>query len=222
MPERVPASRNWLRHIDGRLKMLLLMAACFITQYLPDLWLIAWLVILGGLFLPRTMRMAETRAIVRGGLIFTFFWLAMKAGSDLFEGAAPTAALTAALPLAGRLVALTLVGAAYVGLSSPVEIAKAAAWFLRPILGRRAWKPALAVALTAWFLPRIVRLAGEVSAAMRARGLTLPWRTKAVLLVGTSLRILFGQADELAVGLASRRLDDYRSWNMDGRDGRAA
>jgi hypothetical protein len=93
-----------------------------------------------------------------------------------------------------------------------METGRAAAWYMRPVIGRYAWKPALAIALTAWFLPQTLRLASDVSAAIRARGLELPWRKKALLILGTSLRILEHKAGELAVGLASRRLDDGRTW----------
>lgn len=201
-----------LRRLDGRAKIVLLVAACFLCQYLPDIGLIPWIAALSGLFLLRDMRAAGVAAMLRGGLYFILFWLAMTIGSDLLAGKAPYDAVLASLPLGGRLLSLTLVGMAFVGLSSPLETGRAAAWFLRPVVGRWAWKPALAIALTAWFLPQTLRLAGAVSAGMQARGLRLPLRTRIFLLVGTSLRILERKAAELAVGLASRRLDDWRSW----------
>lgn len=201
-----------LRRLDGRVKIILLVAACFLCQYLPESWLIPWLAALAALFLIRDMRAAGITAMLRGGLYFILFWLAMTIGSDLLAGKTLQNAVSASLPLGGRLLSLTLVGMAFVGLSSPLETGRAAAWFLRPFVGQRAWKPALAIALTAWFLPQTLRLAGEVSAGMRARGLRLPLRTRLFLLVGTSLRILERKAAELAVGLASRRLDDWRSW----------
>jgi biotin transport system permease protein len=101
---------------------------------------------------------------------------------------------------------------AFVGLTTPMETGRAAAWFLRPFLGHAAWKPALCIALTAWFLPLTMRLSGQVRSGMRSRGLRLPWRRRVILLVGASLRILEKTAGEVAVGLASRRLDDWRSW----------
>lgn len=201
-----------LRRLDGRAKIILLVAACFLCQYLPEPWLILWLAVLAALFLIRDMRAAGVTAMLRGGLYFILFWLAMTIGSDLLAGKTLQTAVAASLPLGGRLLSLTLVGMAFVGLSSPLETGRAAAWFLRPFVGQWAWKPALAIALTAWFLPQTLRLAGEVSAGMRARGLRLPLRTRLFLLVGTSLRILERKAAELAVGLASRRLDDWRSW----------
>jgi hypothetical protein len=73
------------------------------------------------------------------------------------------------------------------------------------------------VALTSWFLTVNLRLAGDVLDSIRARGLKMPWHKKAMLVAGTSLRILENKADELAVGLASRRLDDWKGWTIPGR-----
>lgn len=204
-----------LRRLDGRVKLAALIAACFITQYAPGPLLPIWLCLLACLFALREMRSAGVRTMIRGGIYFTLFWYAMKMGSDLIAGTAAGAAALAALPLAGRLLALTCIGAAVVGLASPVEIGKAAAWCIRPVAGDAAWKPALLVALTAWFLPLNLRLAGDVLAAAKARGLKLSRRRKFFLVVGAALRILDRKASELALGLASRRLDDPRAWRLD-------
>ena len=210
--KRTAAAPTLARRVDGRVKLLLLVAACFVCQYLPAEWLPVWIAVLGTLFSSREMRSGEMRTMLRGGVVFILFWLVMTAGSDFLLGKGWREIVLAALPLGGKLLALTLVGMAFVGLSSPVETGRAAAWFMRPFLGRRVWKPALMVALTAWFLPMTLRMSGEVRAGMRARGLALSWRKKAFLLIGTSLRILEKTASDLALGLASRRLDDWRSW----------
>lgn len=202
-----------MRRMDGRVKLLLLVGACFLAQYLPDAWLPCWLAALAATFLAREMRTATVLSMLRGGITFIFFWLSFKAVTDILWGGSWPAVFWDGLPLAGRLFALTLIGTAFVGLSSAMETGRAAAWFMHPVLGRWAWKPALAVALTAWFLPTTLRLAGDVSASIRARGLLLPWRKKILLIIGTSLRILDHRTGELAVGLASRRMDDYRTWN---------
>lgn len=209
-PAIPPPSRA--SRLDGRIKLLLLLAGCLLCQYSPQYLMPLWLVALGALFALKEMRTAGILRMLRAGLYFVAFWLAMSMGSDLLAGKDWREAAGTALPLGAKLLALALIGIAYVGLASPVETGRAAAWFLRPFLGRRAWKPALAIALTSWFLPLTLRLAADVLAGMRARGLRLRWREKAVLVVGTSLRILERQAAELAVGLASRRLDDWRSW----------
>ena len=212
-PPEFPSTASFPRRLDARLKLPLLLAACFATQHLPDALLFPWLAILASLFVVPELRRSGPRGIVRGGLVFALFWLTMKTVFDWLGGLALADSLAGALPLAGRLAALTTIGAAFTGLTSAVETGRAASWFLTPLTGGRVWKPALAVALTVWFLPQTIRLASAVSAGLRARGLeALPWRKKALLLVGTSLRILERKAGELAVGLASRRLDTPQAW----------
>ena len=203
---------GFLRRLDARMKLPLLMAACLIGQHLPNAWIAPWLLLLSCMFFAREMRFGGVMAMARGGLWFVAFWLALKALSAMLDGTAPVQAFVESLPTALRLAALVLVGMAFVGLSSPLETGRAAAWYLRGFVGDRAWKPALAVALVAWFLPVTLCVTGEVLTAMRTRGLQLPWRKKMVLLAGNSLRILERKAAEVAVGLASRRLDDDRSW----------
>lgn len=211
MPD--PRRLSRLERLDGRIKLLLLLAGCFACQYMPPLLLPLWLLLLASPFMAKETRTIGNGRMLRGGAYFIGFWLAMTMGSSLLAGDGWRAAAATALPLGGKLLAFTLLGVLYVGVASPMETGRAAAWCLRPLLGRGAWKPALAVALTAWFLPVTLRLAAEVLSGMRARGLRLSWRKKGVLLAGTSLRILERRAAELAAGLASRRLDDWRSWS---------
>ncbi len=211
MPPSAPPP-GLLRRLDGRIKLLLLIVACFTCQYLPDLLLPVWLILLALLLRNRDMRGDTVRVMLRGSVAFILFWLIMTAGSDILLGKSAYDALLPALPLGGRLLALTLVGVAFSGLSSPLETGRAAAWFMRPALGKRVWKPALAIALTAWFLPLTLRVAADVRAGMRARGLALPLKRRALLMVGTGLRILERKAADLALGISSRRLDDWRSW----------
>ena len=214
MPESSPPP-PFVRRLDARIKFLSLLAACFATQFLPDVLLPPWLAILASLFAASDMRRAGPLSMTRGGLSFALFWLVIKTVSDWADGLAWSASLNEALPLAGRLAALAVIGAAFSGLTSPIETGRAVSWILAPLAGGRAWKPALAVALTAWFMPRTLLLTSGVLAGMRARGLEkLPWRKKAFLLAGITLRILERRAGELALGLASRGLDDNRTWRF--------
>lgn len=211
----IDASSAWnnvARGMDGRAQLALLLASCFATQYLPDGLLPFWLAFLGLLFLLPAARGGAAGSMLKGGVYFTLFWLAMKAGSDAFGGMGIAASLLSGLPLAGRLLALTVIGAIFVAVASPLAIGRAVAWFLSPLLGRNAWKPALAIALTAWFLPQTLKVSADILAAMRARGLRLSWRRKALLLAGALLRILERRAAEVAIGLASRGLDNSRTF----------
>jgi ABC-type cobalt transport system, permease component CbiQ and related transporters len=213
MPERLHAQPpGRIRRLDARIKLLALIVLCFATQYSPDVFLPLWLGALALLFFIREMRSETVRPLARGAFGFILFWLVMKIGSDMAGGAPAMDAIVLALPLGERLLALSVIGMAFVGLSSPIETGRAVAWCIGPVLGKEAWKPALVIALTAWFLPMTLRLAGDVTKSIRARGLVMPRRKRIVVIIGTALRILEKRAAELAVGLASRRVDDYRTW----------
>lgn len=162
--------------------------------------------------MPRDMRTVRMRGLLRGGVFFVLFWFVLKTGADWMEGVAVATAARAALPMAARLLALAGIGMAFVGLSSPMELGKALVWYLRPVFGKNAWKPALVVALTSWFLPITLQLAGQVADTVRARGLRLGLWRRMYYTVGAALRVLLGKADQLAVGIASRRLDGDEGW----------
>ncbi|MCC8179534.1 MAG: energy-coupling factor transporter transmembrane protein EcfT [Planctomycetes bacterium] len=207
-----PSGPSVLTRLDGRIKILLMLASCLFTQYLPPRYYPIWLAVLLCLFANKEMRTVRIRQMARGGIWFILFWLAVKSVSDYFGGATPTAAFLGAAPFALRLAALTLIGMAFTAFSSPPEIGRAVAWYIRPVAGKHAWKPAVVVSLTAWFLPQALRLPAQVAEAVRARGIALPWWRKIVIIAGTTLRILRRQADAAAIGLASRRLDQDTAW----------
>ncbi len=198
--------------MDARGKLLLLVAACFVNQYLPVPWLVLWVAVLAGLLSVPAVRRGGPAGMVRAGAHFILFWLAMTAGSDVLLGKALVPSVQAALPLGLRLFGFTLVGVLFLAVSDPMEMGRAVAWFLRPVLGDGAWRPGLGLALVTWFLPVTLRVSGDIGAGIRARGLRIPPHRRLFLTAGTALRILEDMAGELAVGIASRRLDDPRSW----------
>lgn len=202
--------------LDARIKLLLLLTASFITQYQPDWFLPIWLLGLSGLFAHREMRTSAAIAMVRGGAVFAAVWFMMLFIYLLWSGAVAADAARYALSMAARLLALALAGAAFARLSPPIDTGRAASWFLRPFLGRHAWKAGLSLALVAWFLPTALRLLGEVNAAMKMRRIKTGWRKKSLLLCGTALRLMEKKAWELALGLTSRELDRDGVWRMRG------
>ena len=214
MPD-VPALLVPVSRLDSRLKAAMLFGASFLTQYFPPWALPLWLAVLACLFLRREMRAAEALAMLRGAAVFAAAWFAMLFPCLAWQYSGDVAAASAAaLPMAGRLLAWAVLGMAFARFSPPIETGRAAAWFLRPFLGGRAWRAGLALALVAWFLPATLHLVGDVNAAIRARRLSLPWRRRVFLVAGTALRLMEKKAWELALGLASRRLDQDRAWTM--------
>ena len=218
MPDPVPAPRGAVgapaepSRLDPRLKILLLLAGSFAIQYLPAAYLPLAPVLMSGFFLFREMRTEAAVRMARGGFFFALFWLAVMIAASAGEKGGLGSALLAALPFTARLASLSIAGIAFARLSPPVETGRAVAWFARPFAGNRAWRIGLALALVAWYLPTILRLAGDVRTAMRARRLKPTWRQQARLIPGTALRLMGKKADALALGLASRKLDDDRAW----------
>jgi hypothetical protein len=207
MPE---ASMHMRKKLDARLKLVLLLVVSFITQYQAEWFLPLWLVLLCGLFIHPEMRTLEARRMLRGGLVFSLFWFVMVAAYLVWDmGGDAAAAARLALPMTIRILSLAIAGTAFVRLSSPLESGRAAAWFLRPFIGRRAATAGLALALVAWFLPIALRLVGDISASLKARHVRLGLFRKAFLVSGTALRLMEKKAWELALGISSRKMEDF-------------
>lgn len=202
-----------VRRLDARCKLALLLAGSFFIQYLPPWCLIPWIALLCLFYLHREMRTAEAAAMTRGAAIFTAIWFVLLYLYLLWQaGGGWLAAFWQALPFTGRLAAWALLGIAFTRLSPPVETGKAVAWFVRPLFGRHAWKAGLGMALVAWFLPLGLHLVADINASIRMRRIRLGWRRRAYLVTGTALRLMEKKAWELAVGIASRRLDEDKAW----------
>lgn len=198
------------RRVDARLKLILLLVASFITQYQAEWFLPFWLLLLCGLFIHPEMRTLEARRMLRGGLVFSLFWFVMVMAYLAWDmDGNVTAAAWLALPMTLRILALTIAGTAFVRLASPLESGRAAAWFLRPFIGRRAATAGLALALVAWFLPIALRLVGDINASLKARHVRLGLLRKVFLVSGTALRLMEKKAWELALGISSRKLEEF-------------
>lgn len=123
------------------------------------------------------------------------------------------AAREAAL-LGVRLALLIGIGLALALAASPRALGLALVWLLRPVLGARAWQPALGVALMVHFLPMAQGTFTQISRAADLRG-PLPLRRRAVLLPAAVLRILGQRTWTQTVAVAARGLDRPEAWRPD-------
>lgn len=212
MRETIHASP--IMRLDARLKILFLLGGSILTQYLSGGRLAVWLAALCALLCLRDLRTRATLRLLRGGALFSAFWFCAQFVASLFKDKPAADAALDALPFAGRLLALAILGIAFVAVTPPIQTGKAATWYLSPFLRTGAWKAGLALALVGWFLPNCLDLIGKTGEAARARGLTLNWRARVRLTVGAALRTLEKQAETLADGLASRRLDHPGVWRF--------
>lgn len=140
--------------------------------------------------------------LVRAGFKFWLFWLLAKAGLDWlgpgFSGKS--------LALFGlRLLVYLNAGFSLVLSCTPLKLAVAGSWFLRPFLGPRwAGRLALGVALIPHWAPLMLAAAHKVkfTVAQRASGLNRLQRS--LLLAGAVIRSWQAQMPGLALALASR------------------
>ncbi|GEJ59131.1 hypothetical protein [Anaeromyxobacter diazotrophicus] len=155
------------------------------------------------------------RAVLRsaaGAAAFALPWGAVRVATALAAGPGAAAALAAGGTLALRLTALLLLGAALTALLPPRALGLAAASLARPVLGRRAWEAALALALMVHFVPRARARFQEARAALRLRRVKVSRPRAALLVLQAGTRNLAVGTWDQTLALAARRLDRPEAW----------
>ncbi len=144
--------------------------------------------------------------------VFVGFWTLAATALSLWEGAAPTTALLQGAHLGLRLLLLLLLGLGLAAATPARDMGLALSWGLRPILGKRAWQAALALALMLHFLPQGLAVLRQVRAGLAARSpRCAPWVLPGVA-AQAALRVLAQRAWSQTVGLAARGLDNDAAW----------
>ncbi len=227
---------------DPRLHLLL--AGCYgvLVWHLPPLGLAVVAAGLAGLFAATPLRRRRRPGMLRGHAWFVLVWVALRFALACLGPAEPSAsmgggdagpggvldALRFAWPdapllahaaresalLGVRLALLIGIGLALALAASPRALGLALVWLLRPVLGARAWQPALGVALMIHFLPMAQGTFAQISRAADLRG-PLPLRRRAVLLPTAVLRILGQRTWTQTVAVAARGLDRPEAWRPD-------
>jgi biotin transport system permease protein len=197
--------------LDPRLKLAwaLLAGAGIWWSGAAGLW--AWLAALS--WLVSALRPLWRRGLrLRGGLGFVLFWGLLKAGLDLWAGAAWTQAAAGGALLALRLFCLLLLGLILALSTPPRQCGLALSWAGRPLLGSRAWEPALALALMVHFLPLGWRIMGQVRRTLALRCPHLPLTRRWLVFASAVVRNLARRSWEQAVAVAARGLDRDEVW----------
>ncbi len=151
-------------------------------------------------------------AVVRNYLAFVAFWMLAKWGLDVLWGMDWVQALDISAWLGLRLVILLMVGLCLGLTTSSRQLGMAANWVLRPVLGKRAWKASLALAIMIHSLPLAWQALAQVRLALTARRLKVGRVRRTLLTVQGVMRLLGRRAWEQAVAVASRRLDRAEAW----------
>lgn len=157
---------------------------------------------------------------------FALFWAGLKCVVDAvaaFAGLWPdlSAALETLSPVPGqagllfvRIFSLMAAALALTLYLSPGKLALAVGWFIRPLAGKNAWKPALAFALMAHYLPRIHRMIRQCRTAALTRGLPSKGVTFWKIAFPHLFRLLGQSTWNQAVAIVCRGLDSEEAWAM--------
>ena len=103
----------------------------------------------------------------------------------------------------GLLLALT---------TSPRQLGLALSWFLRPVLGKNAWKTALSLALMIHFLPLVQTTFAQVKQTIRLRQPKRSRWERVLLVTQATLRLLAQKTWSQTVAVAARGLDSPEAW----------
>lgn len=121
-------------------------------------------------------------------------------------------ALRRGLELAGRLLAVVAAGAIFTAAVGSDGLARALAWYLRPLLGTRSGRLALMARLALRSVTLLGRDARQIQDALTARGLSprrRPWRYLSLLGGNTVIRALH-RAEAQSMAVSARGYRDRR------------
>ncbi|MCF8030574.1 MAG: energy-coupling factor transporter transmembrane protein EcfT [Desulfohalobiaceae bacterium] len=166
--------------------------------------------VLVGLLAPGRgeLRPVSLRAVI----ILLLLWVLLKAGFELWEGAAPFAALHQAGLLGLRLMILILGGLCLTAVTSTRQIGLAVDRLLRPVAGERSWRGALGLALMIHFLPLTLRILRQAGMSLRMRKVRRGAATRLRLWIQTVLRVLARTTWQQTLAIAARGLDEPEAW----------
>ncbi len=153
-----------------------------------------------------------TLRIARGVLLFALSWSGVAFLLELAGSAPMEQAVQSSGTLAMRLLTVSALGICLVSTASPRALALAMSWYLRPLLGKRAWEAALALGLMIHFLPLALATLNESREAVRLRLPRCSLRRRTTLVISSALRRLTQKSWDQAVAVASRRLDRPEVW----------
>ncbi len=204
-----------LLEVDPRVKVLLAMGLGVL------IWNAGWLGLAcfasGLLWLHWRLGLHDRARLRDAAMVAAFvgFWAVAAIALALWEGVAPEAAIVRGAALGLRLLLLLLLGLGLAAATPARDMGLALAWGLRPILGKRAWQAALALALMLHFLPQGLSVLRQVRAGLTARSPQCALWVLPGVAAQATLRVMAQRAWTQTVGLAARGLDTEAAWRPD-------
>lgn len=221
---------------DPRLCLTLTMVMSVAVWTARPLALCLYLAVMGSIWTVCRLRQTAPPGALRSAIRFSLFWALcafLVDGSGLLPAlwAHAVAATTPDAPslavLGGeaatllrassllflRLFTLMLAALILTSLCSPRSLGLALTWFLRPFCREHAWKPALALALMAQYLPLILQTLHTTRTAFRSRGLPAQGPRYWLRALPHTFKLLADRTYSQAVAVISRGLDTETAWN---------
>lgn len=195
---------------DARIKILLALVFGLLTWRTGWPGLSVYAVVVGYLASTLSGFLAANKRAARAFILFALIWTVVKFGLNIWSGVESVQALRASLLLGARLMVVLLIGLTLAQSTSTRGLGLALAWMLRPILGNRAWKAALALALMIHFLPLAWFAADGVSMGIKTRGIA--GRKKLLVYPTALLSRLANKTWSQTVAVAARGLDRPEAW----------
>ena len=192
--------------LDGRVKIPAALALGLALWTLPWPGVIALALGLFGLALALRAAGWISGASLLAVPLFGLGWGVTAFALKLLDGLTPaTASAAASALLALRLAALMGLGLILGRTSSPVQMGRAAAWYLRPLGRRRAADIGLSLAMMLRFIPITWEAFQQIRTAFNLRQPHASWLKRQTLLTQTLLRTLGQRTWHMTLALASRK-----------------
>lgn len=170
---------------------------------------LSWLVLAAALFQGDPV----WRGIARSCALFILLWSGLKFVLEALVGGQPLVwSALESVSLGSRILVVLLTGLCLARTTSARQMGRAMTGLMRPVLGARAWRLALALSLMIHFLPMTLATLRQTGQAVKARCRGMSLHRRMVLLTTSSLRNLSQKTWNQTVALAARDLDRSRSW----------
>ncbi|HDQ41442.1 MAG TPA: hypothetical protein ENN39_10510 [Desulfonatronum sp.] len=205
---------RWLAHLDARPKLFVALLAGLSLWRLPGPALAVLALTGAGFCLVLGGFSRAHRRMWIAALCFVLLWSGLKIALDLINGGHPATSLAAGAELGLRLATLLLLGLTLVLSTSPHRLGLALAWFLRPVLRRRAWRLALALTLMIHFLPLTWACANGLTQGLSRRWPDCPWHERVRLISQALVRVMSQLTWKQTLAVAARGLDRPEAWRF--------
>ncbi len=202
----------FLVRLDPRIKILSTIALGILTWHSGLVGLGCYFVVLATLCYQLRSSLPGQSQVIKSYGWFLLLWSVAKVGVDLWSGMSAGVAASGAGMLAFRLTCLLLAGLVLALCTSPRQLGMALTWFLRPVMGKLAWKGALAFALMVHFLPLTWLTLAQVREAVKRRCPDLGLFRRMLLMGQCSIRNLGQKTWNQTLAVACRRLDNQTAW----------